>query len=436
MTKLPKSLLAVTLAMLLSPAAEAVGLLDVYRQALDSDPDLRAAGSSRLAALEVKPQARALLLPQVSATLRQSHDFGVDSARTPSSFDSHNYDISISQPLFRQESLVRQRQAEHQVTQAEADYANVQQDLVLRVAINYFAVLAAQDNLTFATAEKEAIARQLEQAKRRFEVGLATITDVQEAQAGYDRAVSQEIDARQLLADAYEALRQLTGQRYERINVLKKEIPLELPRPTDPEAWVGMALEKNLDIASASASVEVAREEINRQKAGHYPSVDLVASHYDTDSGVSAGDADGNTIGIQVSIPLYQGGAVLSRTREAAYNYEASKERLESLQRTTTRQVRNAYRGVETGISQVKALKQAVISSRSSLEATQAGYEVGTRTIVDVLLAQRTLYQTERDYERSRYDYLINRLRLFQAAGQLDEQDLQEIDRYLQKPAN
>jgi outer membrane protein len=231
------------------------------------------------------------------------------------------------------------------------------------------------------------------------------------------------------LADAREFLRQLTGQEYAQLNLLSERMPLSLPKPSDPEAWVNMALENNLKLRSAGFGVDQARENVRLQKAGHYPTLDLRANRVDFDNSIT--DTTSSQVNLEVTIPLYSGGAVSSRSREAAYSYEASRQSLENLQRETVRTVRNAYRGQETAISQIKALDQTRVSTRSALEANQAGYEVGTRTIVDVLDAERNVYLAEANYAAARYAYIANYLVLRQAAGQLSEADVAEINGWL-----
>ncbi len=433
MTKAHRLLLAGMVAALFGQPAGAEDLLQVYRQSLESDPALKAAAASRQASQEAKPQARALLLPNVGVTASQGNTFGVVGSPTgSSSSDNHNYVIGLTQPIYNRASQVQQRLAEEAVKQADADFSNAEDDLILRVSQGYFGVLAAIDNLTFATAEKNAFARQLEQANRRFEVGLATITDVYDAQARFDGAVSLEINAINTLANAREFLRQLSGQDYARLNVLSERMPLALPKPNDPEQWVRMALDNNLTLRSAGFGVEQARENIRLQKAGHYPSLDLNASRADLDNAFNR--TISSQVNLQLTIPLYSGGAVSSRSRQAAYNYEASRQNLENLQRDAVRTVRNAYRGQETAISQINALDQTRVSTRSALEATQAGYEVGTRTIVDVLNAERNVFLAEREYAAARYSYIANYLVLKQAAGQLSEADMVEINGWLGEP--
>ena len=433
MPKAHRLLLAGMVAALFGQPVGAEDLLQVYRQSMESDPALKAAAASRQASQEAKPQARALLLPSVGVTASRGSTFGVVGVSTGSDGgNTHSYAIGLTQPVYNRASQVQQRLAEETIKQADTDFNNAQNDLILRVAQGYFGVLAAIDNLTFATAEKNAFARQLEQANRRFEVGLATITDVYDAQARFDGAVSSEIDAINKLADARELLRQLTGQDYAQLNLLSERMPLALPNPKDPEQWVRMALDNNLTLRSAGFGVEQARENIQLQKAGHYPSLDLNANRADVDTAFTR--TISSQVNLQLTIPLYSGGAVSSRSRQAAYNYEASRQNLENLQRDAVRTVRNAYRGQETSISQIKALDQTRVSTRSALEATQAGYEVGTRTIVDVLNAERNVYLAEREYAAARYSYIANFLVLKQAAGQLSEEDVVEINGWLGGP--
>ncbi len=430
MSKVHRLVLAGMVAALCGRPAWAEDLLQVYHQALDSDPVLKSAAASREAAQETKPQARALLLPNVGVTAEQGRTFGIAGSPTgQSSFNSHNYAIGLVQPVYNRRSQVQQRVADAVVGQSDVDFQNARNQLILRVAQGYFGVLAALDNLTYATAEKNAFARQLEQANRRFEVGLATITDVYDAQARFDAAVSQEIDAINKLADAREFLRQLTGQEYAQLKLLSERMPLSLPKPSDPEAWVTMALENNLKLRSAGFEVDQARENIKLQKAGHYPTLDLRASRVNLDNSIT--DTSSSQVNLELTIPLYTGGAVSSQSRQAAYSYEAARQSLENEQRDTVRTVRNAYRGQETAISQIKALDQTRVSTRSALEANQAGYEVGTRTIVDVLDAERNVYLAARNYSAARYSYIANFLTLRQAAGQLSEADVAEINGWL-----
>lgn len=434
MFRVHRLLLAGLISAVVSQPLWAEDLLTVYRQAADSDPQIKAADATRQANLEAKPQARALLLPTLSARGGQLRNFNVESdvGVLNKNYNSHEYDIGITQPIFHQDSLVKQRQADITVKQSDVDYLGVQQSVLLQVAERYFGVLSALDTLTATTAAKDAFARQLEQANRRFEVGLAAITDVYDAQARFDLAVADEVTARQALDDSREALRQLTGQYYEQLNELNEKAPFDPPKPASQDEWIAKAMANNPQLQSAAFGVENARENINLQNAGHYPSVDLVAGYSDFEN--DARQTRGNNIGLQLNVPLYQGGAVVSRTRQAAYQYEAAKQNLEEQQRSVIRGVRDAYQGVLTAIRRIKAYDQARVSNKSALEANQAGFDVGTRTIIDVLNATRDLYLAQRNYSVSRYDYILNYLRLKQAAGEIDEQNLAAVNRWLQKP--
>jgi outer membrane protein len=440
MSRLRRFLNACLIASLFYQASWAADLLQAYRQAAESDPVLKAADARLLATKEVKPQAKALLLPNVvaSGTLNRNFDVNVESSFPGTSggsgsFNSHNVGITLTQPLFDQQAWVRFRQADSVINQAEADFLVAQQDLILRLAQAYFGVLSAQDTLSATTANKEAIARQLEQAKRRFEVGLITITDVLEAQARYDLAVTSEIDARNALADSWEALRVLTGQNYTELHRLNEKAPFDPPKPENPDAWVIQALKTNPQLFSSAFAIETARENINLQKAGHYPTVDLTANYFDSESDNIG--SNGAQIGVQFNVPIYLGGAVVSRTREAAFQYEAARENLDSIKRQVIRQIRNYYRGVIASISRIKSLDRARTSNESALEATQAGFDVGTRTIVDVLDAQRELYLARRDYSVARYDYILNYLNLLQAAGTVSQESLAKINVWLVPPS-
>ncbi|MFA7097371.1 MAG: TolC family outer membrane protein [Gammaproteobacteria bacterium] len=431
------SLLTASLLTLGSQTSWGDDLQDVFQLALESDPQLQAAAAARQAVEQSEPQARALLLPNLNFTADLSRDRVDVDGRPTRTANSEAYFVSLVQPVYRRDRWVQLRQASARIAQAQAQYEATAQNLVVRTADSYFNVLAARDNLEFTQALKEAFARQLEQAKQRFEVGLVAITDVHEAQASYDSAVAQEIAAENQLSSAREALRQLTGRVHEHLAGLIEDVPLQAPDPQDPEAWAQTALDENLQLIAARYATEVAQQEIERRRSGHYPTVDLVGRHGWNEGGISgagdgtAPDQESSSISLQLSVPLYTGGLVTAQTREARHLFEQAVAQQEDQRRATLRQAQDAYRGVITSISQVKALRQAVISSESALEATQAGYEVGTRTIVDVLDATQRLYAARRDYARSRYDYVLNVLRLKEAAGSLSEEDVRLVNAWL-----
>ncbi|RMF96844.1 MAG: type I secretion protein TolC [Gammaproteobacteria bacterium] len=457
MIKTSLRLAVLLLPLVIEPAAAAT-LLDIYERALLSDPQLREAEANRLAAIEAKPQAIALLLPQVDATANYDDQTSTGSRVTSfggvpattvfdNQTDGWTWGVQLRQTLFRWDQFVQLRQASKEVAKADIDYRSAQQDLIVRVARAYFDVLAAQDTLESEQAAKEAIGRQLEQAKKRFEVGLIAITDVQEAQAAYDDAVAAEIVAKRSLANQREVLREITGQYTKRLAAPREQIPLLAPDPADENQWVEVALQQNAALLSADLAAEIARHDVDIARNGHLPTVDLVVGYRETDvsgTGVSSGTAlpnpitsplgtesEDESISVQFALPLFSGGAVSSRVKQASYRHRAAKEQLERVARETERQARDAYLGVISEISRVKALRQALASAQTALEATEAGFEVGTRTTVDVLDARRALLLAETNYARSRYDYIINVLLLKQAAGTLTAADLAEINGWL-----
>ncbi len=449
-----RAVLVLTAALAAPWAVHAASLLEIYQQALQSDPRIHEAEALRLAALEAEPQARGVLLPQVSfAGDWTKSDFsgtsvGEDSAGNFGTFMSETesevtrWQFNLRQTLFRWDQIVGLRRADKLVAKAEALREAAQQDLIVRVAQRYFDVLAAEDQLTSIHADRQAIARQLEQAKQRFEVGLIAITAVQESQAAYDQAVANEIAAKRQLATAREFLREITGAYVSNLSAPGDEFPLATPNPANEASWVELALDQNLTLIASRLDERLARDEISFRRNGYYPSIELIASsgESDTDADRSVNqspffpadsDGRGDSIAIQFTLPLFAGGTTSSRVREAVYLHRASREQLQRVTRETERQSRDAYLGVLSEISRVKALNQAVESSRTALEATQAGFEVGTRTIVDVLNSQFALYLAITNYYQSRYNYILNVLRLKQAAGTLQIQDLEDIDRYL-----
>ena len=465
-----RALVAICATLAVAGPVQADSLLEVYQQALQSDPGIREAEARKMAAFEAEPQARGLLLPQIDFsgdwTRTESSGSGVENVFTsidddgdpntpdipgpilPINFSQESTDetkrwqLGLRQTLFRWDQIVGLRRADKIVARAEADREAAQQDLIVRVGRTYFGVLAAEDRLTSIHANRKAIARQLEQAKQRFEVGLIAITDVQESQAAHDQAVADEINAKRILAVAREFLREITGQYAESLSAPGEEFPMRTPDPLNASGWVELALTQNLALVSSRLDEQLARDEISLQRTGHYPTIDLVAGTNDFDSvsernnndqGFLDANSDFNSdfVGIQFTLPIFSGGATSSRVREAVYLHQAANEQLKRVTRATERQTRDAYLGVLSEISRVEALQQAVQSSRTALDATQAGFEVGTRTIVDVLDSQFALYRSITLFYQARYDYLLNVLRLKQAAGNLQIQDLETIDRLL-----
>ena len=443
-------------ALALAGPVHSASLLEIYQQALQGDPQIHEAEARRLAALEAKPQARGALLPQLSADGRytSSKTSGPISLFNPATQQFETFEatietddtfwgVTLRQTLFRWDQIVNLKRADKTVTKAEAVREAAQQDLIVRVAQRYFDVLAAEDRLTSINADREAIARQLEQAKQRFDVGLIAITGVQESQAAYDQSVANEIGAKRSLATAREFLREITGEYVSKLDAPGEDFPLLNPEPNNETSWVDLSLSQNLNLVASRLDERLARDEISFRRNGYYPTLELVASTTENKSDQTVTTLLGSNISdltnprdsiyVQLTVPIFAGGITSSRVREAVYLHRASREVLQRVTRETERQARDSYLGVLSEMSRVKALKQAVASSRTALQATQAGYEVGTRTIVEVLNSQFSLYAAITTYYRSRYDYILNALFLKQAAGTLQVQDLEQIDQWLKK---
>ena len=431
---------------LLIGAAPACGadLLEIYRLAQSADTQYAAARAAWSAGQEKLPQGLAGLLPSasLSASTQQSDrelrsrdpTVGVSSGR----FNSNSVSVSVSQPLYRPQNFVAYEQAKTQVVQTDAIFAQAAQDLILRVAQAYLDVLLAQDTVEFAQAQLTAIGRQLEQAKRNFEVGTSTITDTHEAQSRYDLTVSLEITARNDLELRKRQLELLIGRPAPGLSALGKRFELRLPEPNVMDRWVAEAGVNNLQVRINRAGLEFASQEIDRNRAGHRPTIDAFATY--SDSGAGAGvqggagiDSTSKVVGVQLAVPIYQGGLTSSRVREAVANEDKARQDMENARRTAELTARQAFLGVTTGIAQVKALEAALVSSQSSLDSTRLGQEVGVRTQVDVLNAQQQLSQTRRDLAQAKYNYILALLRLKSAAGQLVEQDLALVNTWLDR---
>jgi outer membrane protein len=346
--------------------------------------------------------------------------------------------VSLTQPLFNWQSIMVYKEAGYKVAQAEAAFGQVAQDLVVRVAQAYFDVLASQDSLAFIQAQKTAISEQLGQAKRNFEVGTATITDTHEAQARFDLAISQEIAAQSDLEIKQRTLQQIIGKFPDRLTPLRSSTELSPPRPNAMEQWVTSAEDQNFTVRVQQAALEIATGEIERNRAGHYPTLNAVgnlgknsASIFTTGTISLPTDSINRSIGLQLAIPLYAGGGVNSLVRQAIANQEKARQDLENARRTAALSARQAYLGVTNGMAQVRALEQALVSSQSALDSNKLGYEVGVRIEIDVLNAQQQLYSTMRDLSLARYNTLMNGLKLKAAAGTLTEDDVEAVNRLL-----
>jgi outer membrane protein len=438
-----RTLLAIALTAALPLGAQAEDLLQVYRDARGYDAQYGAARYAVEAGREKLPQGKALLLPTLNLSANATDtktDFESDDPSLNPSFNrdvrAYGGTLNFSQPIYRKQNFIQYDQAGYQVKQAEAAFSQASQDLIVRVAQAYFDVLAAQDTLELVGAQKAAISEQLAQAKRNFEVGTATITDTHEAQARYDLSVAQEILAQNDLDVKKRTLQQITGKEYGALRPLRHDVKLTMPTPNNMQAWVEMAEKQSYTVLVQDAITEIARLEADRNQAGHYPTLDLVASYgYLNQSGTLVTPIGSNVtngqVGVQLGLPLYQGGAISSRAREAAFNYDKAKQDLANARRSAVLSAQQAFLASVNGVAQVRALEQALVSSQSALESNKLGYEVGVRINIDVLNAQQQLFQTRRDLAVARYTLITSRLKLRAAAGNLTEDDLQRVNAVL-----
>ncbi|MBY4731327.1 TolC family outer membrane protein [Cupriavidus pauculus] len=436
----PLVLAAALLAWLHMPAAAAADLLQVYRDAQANDAQFASARAQLLATREKLPQGRAGLLPQVLGTAgaqRTMADYSspVDTTRY---FNANTWALQLTQPLFRWDRWETYKQGELASLAGEVTFQQAQLDLITRASQAYFDVLAAQDNLYLAGAQKKAIGEQLEQAKRNFEVGTATITDANDAQARYDLATSTEIAAQSALEVARATLQQITGKPVDELMGLRPEAAIPGPMPADVNAWASQAEQTNPQVGIAGYNLETAQRETNKAKAGHLPSVDLVASYGYTNAQGTATQLsnvgsryNSGVVGVQLSIPLYAGGQIQSRVRETLALADKAASDLEFARRTAAQQARQTYSGVFNGLAQVKALEAAERSAQSAVESNQLGYEVGVRINIDVLNAEAQLFSTRRDLAKARYDTIMNGLRLKASTGVLSEEDVVRINTLL-----
>jgi outer membrane protein len=432
------------------PLSARTDLVSVYGQAVENNADLAAARAQFKAIQEVVPQARAGLLPNLAAGAEMSNtrtDVNTDAGSRSLSRSGTVYQATLSQPIFRADRWFQLQAAEAISEQAALEYSIAEQDLIRLSAQAYFAVLRAQDDLAAAKAEEAAFKRQLDQADERFEVGLSDRTDVLEAQAGFDTARANRMIAQRQVDDAFQALSTLTNRNYLALEGIEHSLPVLPPVPNDASAWVDTATRQNLDLQASNQAVNAAEEILRQRRAGHAPTLDAVASYSKgdndslgfTNTGSEAatgiprytGNVEQGSIGLRLNIPLYSGGLTSSQSREAFQQLTQTEQQRESLRRQVVESTRNLHRAVNTDVEQVQARRQSIVSNQSALEATDIGYQVGTRNIVDVLDAQRRLFAAVRDYNNARYDYILDNLRLKQAAGTLNPGDLESLQRYL-----
>ena len=447
-----RTLLSLMIGMGITSSALADDLLQVYQQALASDPLVNQAKAQRDAAYEGISISRANLLPQISGTVgysmassertdfAQNDDGSLAINIIDSDSESLTYGLNLDMSLYDHANWVGLDRAEKVAQQSDAQYAATMQQLIVRVVTTYFNVLRARDNVEFVRAEKRAIERQLEQTRQRFEVGLTAITDVHEAQANFDNTVAQEIQAENQLESALETMRVITGKYHDRLYGLDTStFSATVPTPNAVEAWLEMAEDKNLALLVDRLAMDIAKEDISSARAGHLPTLGLNASAGRTKSDIesegrdiSLPSLDDYSIGVQLNVPIFQGLRVSSQTDQARYQYVAASQQAEQTYRETVQSVRSSYNDVKAAISTIRALEQAVVSAESALKATEAGFDVGTRTIVDVLDSTRNLFDARRNLSGARYDFIQSVVDLKEAAGTLTNEDIEQINRGLE----
>jgi len=420
----------------------AADLLQTYRAAQENDANYAAAKATRDAGVEKEMQGLSGLLPVIGASGnygRNDLKVNVGSLTTADKrYTGYNYGVSLTQPLFRWQNWAAYGQGKLQAAQAEAGFVQAKQELILRVAQAYFDLLYAQENLKAVQANKLAITQQLEQAKKNFEVGTATITDTHEAQARYDLASAQEIAGLSDLEVKRRALQSIIAKEPGLLAPPRADAVISPPQPAGMEKWVDAAERDAISVQLQKASLEIADKEVGKQRAGHLPTIDLVASSakkHDLSTGVLMSDSKNNSIGVQVTIPIFQGGYVLSKDREAVANRRAAEAGLEAAKRAAALQAQQYYLGVVNGVAQVKALEAALASSKLALDSNKLGYEVGVRINIDVLNAEQQVFSTRRDLARARFDTLMAQLRLKAAIGSLGDEDVEKINALLDPSA-
>ncbi|GAB5412508.1 MAG: efflux transporter outer membrane subunit OpmH [Congregibacter sp.] len=456
--------LPLTISLSIVSTAQAESLRDIYELALENDATLKAQEAQYLAGLEDEKSSLSQLLPQVNANYSfQNSDtnttspgiIGFDQNGIPligntfdnTDVDREGYTVSLQQAIFNLPAWFSFQSGKELSKQVEATFSANQQNLIVRLVEAYLAVLRAQDNLKASKAREQAFERQLEQNQQRFEVGLIAITDVYESQAAFDLARVDRISDENSVAVALENLTVLTGKRHDTLDVLEESFAVNQPEPTDRSAWVDFALENNFNLKAAQYAEEAARQNAKARRLAHAPTINGTAQYNDFETDGTrfqdpAGifnfppdqEQDATIVGIELSMPLYTGGAISAERRRAAQQFNQAREQRINLTRQTVTDARSLHMTVVNDVARVAARKQSIVSSKSALDATQAGYEVGTRNIVDVLNAQNTLFAAARDYANSRYDYIVNTLRLKEQAGILSPEDVIRLDSFLEEP--
>ncbi|EAS63209.1 outer membrane channel protein TolC [Photobacterium angustum] len=414
----------------LSQSALADDLAQIYQQAKQNDPQLLKAAADKDAAFEAINSSRSVLLPQINLSAGYN-TYHLDAKNNKDGFVGG---LQLDQEIYNRSSWIGLDVSEKTARQSDAAYSAEQQGLILRVAQAYFNILKAKDDLSFGEAEKKAVGRQLEQMKQRFEVGLSAITDVHDAQAQYDQVAADVILKENAVANSYEELREITGREYTSLDTLNTKTFSVTPLQQSPDTFVKTAETDNLSLLASRIGQDIARDNISLAESGHLPTLSFTSGYkYDKSGPVGDPDQGSLTAGIQLNLPVYSGGNISSQVKQAQYAYVASSEELEGQYRTVVKDVRNYYNNIHAAAGSIKAYKQLVISAKSALEATEAGFDVGTRTIVDVLDSTKSLYSANSLLANARYDYILAQLQLKQAVGTLSEQDIVDINKGLIK---
>jgi outer membrane protein len=416
-------------------SASATNLAEIYDLAVNNDPQLAAASASYKASAENVPQARAGLLPVISAGLRTTYtNRDVTDIGFSDEFNDNGWQATLRQPVFRLDSWFRFQQSKNLVSQARAQFASDQQELIFRVSDSYLTILQTNDQLSASNAERDAVKRQLEQVQQRFDVGLVAITDVLESTAAFDTSTVNVIEAEGAQSISFETLLRLTNQQFSSVEGLAEDFPVAYPEPNNEEAWVARALEGNYSVIVARESVKAAQNNLHGSRSRHLPTVDAELTYAESSSGGSnnfGAEVEQRTAALVINVPIFNGLATRSVAKQAGHLLEQSQKNLDLTQRTVVENTRNLFSAINTDVARVKARLRGIESSQSALEATQTGYEVGTRNIVDVLLAQQRLYLAQFQYSSARYRYIRDTLRLKQSVGSLSPDDIYALNKFI-----
>ncbi|MEH6358279.1 MAG: TolC family outer membrane protein [Pseudomonadales bacterium] len=426
---------------LFSLPLQAANLTDIVNQAIENDAVILAARSQLDADSEVVPQSRSTLLPNLGLTANTrtiDRETSGGTNNLDERFNSNGYTAQLTQPLFRADRWFTLNAAKASKKQAAAVYAEAQQELMLRIATAYFNILRSQDNLSAAVSRETAFGQQLEQANERFKVGLIAATDVYEAQAGFDLAKVERISSQEARYNSFNALERLTNQSYQDIDLLDRSMPVQGPSPSPRQSWIDSALLNSHQLAAQKHQLAAVKQQLRAEKSGHLPTLDATATYtHSEDGGTSflGSESDTKIFALELTLPLFEGGNRSSKIREAHYRHEQAKQDYENIYRQIREQIQTQHRTVTTDVLRIKAQKAALKSSDSALEATEGGYEVGTRNIVDVLQAQNNTFNARRNYSNALYDYIINLLTLKRLAGILSQADLEDLNLWLKPNA-